>query len=57
MSWMIEMFSMKASLLTAQGLEHAEVMKQLGQGNFTRDQGAVHLREYSEPTVLRSACY
>lgn len=38
-------------LQAAKGVEHAEMMEQLGQGEITRDQAAAHLREYSEPTV------
>ena len=38
-------------LQAAKGVEHAEMMEQLGQGNITRDQAAAHLREYSEPTA------
>lgn len=34
-------------LQAAKGVEHAEMMEQLGQGNITRDQAAAHLREYS----------
>ncbi len=37
-------------LQAAKGVEHAEMMEQLGQGKITRDQAAAHLREYSEPT-------
>jgi len=36
-------------LQTAKGVEHAEMMEQLGQGKITRDQAAAHLREYSLP--------
>ena len=35
-------------LQTAKGVEHAEMMEQLGQGKITRDQAAAHLREHSE---------
>ena len=35
-------------LRAAKGVEHAEMMEQLGQGKITRDQAAAHLREYSE---------
>jgi len=38
-------------LQAAKGVEHAEMMEQLGQGKITRDQAAAHLREYSEPTA------
>jgi len=38
-------------LQAAKGVEHAEMMEQLGQGKITRDQAAAHLREYSEPKV------
>lgn len=31
----------------AKGVEHAELMEQLGQGKITCDQAAAHLREYS----------
>lgn len=34
-------------LQVAKGVEHAEMMEQLGQGKITRDQAAAHLREYS----------
>ena len=34
-------------LQAAKGVEHAEMMEQLGQGKITRDQAAAHLREYS----------
>lgn len=34
-------------LQTAKGVEHAEMMEQLGQGKITRDQAAPHLREHS----------
>jgi death-on-curing protein len=37
-------------LKSAKGVEHAEMMEQLGQGKITRDQAAAHLREYSLPT-------
>ena len=37
-------------LQAAKGVEHAEMMEQLGQGKITRDQAAAHLREYTEPT-------
>jgi|TARA_R110002074_G_scaffold331913_3_gene502324 death-on-curing protein len=33
---------------TAKGVEHAEMMEQLGQGKITRDQAAAHLREHSQ---------
>lgn len=36
-------------LQVAKGVEHAEMMEQLGQGKITRGQAAAHLREYSEP--------
>jgi len=35
-------------LQAAKGVEHAEMMEQLGQGKITRVQAAAHLREYSE---------
>lgn len=34
-------------LQVAKGVEHAEMMEQLGQGKITRDQAAAHLREHS----------
>ena len=34
-------------LQATKGIEHAEMMEQLGQGKITRDQAAAHLREYS----------
>lgn len=34
-------------LSRAKGVEHAEMMEQLGQGKITRDQAAAHLREHS----------
>lgn len=34
-------------LQAAKGAEHAEMMELLGQGKITRDQAAMHLREYS----------
>ena len=34
-------------LQAAKGVEHAEMMEQLGQGKITRDEAAVHLREHS----------
>ena len=34
-------------LQAAKGVEHAEMMEQLGQGKITRDQAAAHLRESS----------
>lgn len=33
------------SLQKAKGVEHAEMMEQLGQGKITRDEAAAHLRE------------
>lgn len=36
-------------LQAAKGVEHAEIMEELGQGKITRDQAAAHLRGYSEP--------
>lgn len=35
-------------LQTARGVEHAEMMEQLGQGKITRDEAAAHLREHSK---------
>lgn len=35
-------------LQPAKGVEHAEMMEQLGQGKITRDQAAAHLREHSQ---------
>lgn len=35
-------------LQSAKGVEHAEMMEQLGQGKITRDQAAAHLREHSQ---------
>lgn len=35
-------------LQAAKGVEHAEMMEQLGQGKITRDQAAAHLCECSE---------
>ncbi|MEM7318160.1 MAG: type II toxin-antitoxin system death-on-curing family toxin [Pseudomonadota bacterium] len=37
-------------LRAAKGVEHAEMMEQLGQGKITRDHAAAHLRDYAEPT-------
>ena len=34
-------------LQTAKGIEHAEMMEQLGQGKISRDDAAAHLRKYS----------
>ncbi len=34
-------------LRTAMGIEHAEMMEQLGQGKITRDQAAAHFRKHS----------
>ena len=34
-------------LQAAKGVEHAEMMEQLGQGKITREQAASHLRRYS----------
>lgn len=34
-------------LQTAKGVEHAEMMEQLGQGNITRDDAAEHFRQHS----------
>ncbi len=34
-------------LQAAEGVEHAEMMEQLGQGTITRDQAAAHLRKHS----------
>ncbi|TDL79750.1 type II toxin-antitoxin system death-on-curing family toxin [Meridianimarinicoccus aquatilis] len=36
-------------LQQAKGLEHVEMMEQLGQGKITREQAAEHLREHSRP--------
>lgn len=36
-------------LEAAKGVEHAEMMEQLGQGKITRDQAAAHLRQYAQP--------
>ncbi|KIT14722.1 type II toxin-antitoxin system death-on-curing family toxin [Jannaschia aquimarina] len=33
----------------AKGVEHAEMMEQLGQGHLTREQAAEHLRAHSRP--------
>jgi death-on-curing protein len=38
-------------LQAAKGVEHAEMMEQLGQRKIPRDQAAAHFREYSEPTT------
>ncbi len=38
-------------LQVAKGVEHAEMMEQLGQGNITRDQAAAHLREHSNRII------
>lgn len=35
-------------LQPAKGVEHAEMIEQLGQGKITRDQAASHLREHSQ---------
>lgn len=34
-------------LETAKGVEHAEMMEQLGQGMISRDQAAMHLRDHT----------
>lgn len=34
-------------LQAAKGIEHAEMMEQLGQGKISRDDAAAHLRKYS----------
>lgn len=39
------------SLKAATGVEHAEMMEQLGQGKITRDQAADHLRKHSRQIV------
>ena len=38
-------------LQTAKGVEHAEMMEQLGQGKITRDQAAAHFRTHSKPAL------
>lgn len=36
-------------LLRAKGVEHAEMMEQLGQGKITREHAAKHFRDHSRP--------
>ena len=36
------------SLEKAKGIEHAEMMEKLAQGNISREEAAVHLREHSK---------
>lgn len=36
-------------LLRAKGVEHAEMMEQLGQGKITREHAAKHFRDHSQP--------
>ena len=36
------------SLEKAKGIEHAEMMEKLAQGNISREEAAAHLREHSK---------